>query len=256
MENVAANEPGCYQASVGNKNQLNKVMDSLLNKVTARLLTCGKELKVVSSPTLQRDVTDQYEGKKRRDISDLSPVESKWINPSYRNHSSWLHPSKAKLHYTETTAAQCVSLSPRPTPQPLCLTLLCIIPDENIICLLSVCLSHTNPNPQKWQLSYTGIMLPSTASFNQERLITRDMDCYSFVATHLRDGLIRKRNSRERKCEKNRRGEITLSSPRRWQQKTEHPDIFFFQHGIRAQLFSFSTSDHTPLLFLTMQHIR
>lgn len=35
MENVAANEHGCYQTSVGNKNQLNKVMDSLLNKVTA-----------------------------------------------------------------------------------------------------------------------------------------------------------------------------------------------------------------------------
>lgn len=48
--------------------------------------------------------------------------------------------------------------TPPPPPQLLCLALLCIIPDENIICLLSVCLSHTNPNPQKWQLSYTGIM--------------------------------------------------------------------------------------------------
>ena len=52
-----------------------------------------------------------------------------------------------------------IPLTP-PSPQLLCLALLCIIPDENIICLLSVCLSHTNPNPQKWQLSYTGIMLP------------------------------------------------------------------------------------------------
>lgn len=46
-------------------------------------------------------------------------------------------------------------------PKLLCLALLCIIPDENIICLLSVCLSHTNPNPQKWQLSYTRIICPS-----------------------------------------------------------------------------------------------
>lgn len=53
--------------------------------------------------------------KKRGDISDLSPVESKWINPSYRNHSSWLHPSNAKLHYTGTTAARCV-LHPPHTP--------------------------------------------------------------------------------------------------------------------------------------------
>lgn len=52
--------------------------------------------------------------KKRGDISDLSPVESKWINPSYRNHSFWLHPSNAKLHYTETTAARCVLHSPYP----------------------------------------------------------------------------------------------------------------------------------------------
>lgn len=92
-------------------------------------------------------------------------------------------------------------------------------------------------------------------SFNQERLITRDLDCYSFVTAHLRDGSIETRKKRE-KCEKNRSSEITLSSPRRWQQKTEHPDIFFFQRGIRAQLFSFSTSDHTPLLFLMMYHIR
>lgn len=57
------------------------------------------------------------QGKKRGDISDLSPVESKWINPSYRNHSSWLHPSNAKLHYTGTTAARCVPHPPyTPTP--------------------------------------------------------------------------------------------------------------------------------------------
>lgn len=149
------------------------------------------------------------QGKKRGDISDLSPVESKWINPSYRNHSSWLHPSNAKLHYTGTTAARCVPPSPvrPPPPQLLCLALLCIIPDENIICLLSVCLSHTNPNPQKWQLSYTGIMLPpTTPPFNQERLITRVLDWHSFVASHLRDGLMetskRGMTERKRKSEK------------------------------------------------------
>lgn len=164
------------------------------------------------------------QGKKRGDISDLSPVESKWINPSYRNHSSWLHPSNAKLHYTGTTAARCVPHPPHTPPpsQLLCLALLCIIPDENIICLLSVCLSHTNPNPQKWQLSYTGIML--LPPFNQKRLITRVLDWHSFVASHLRDGLMEnsKRGMTERKREskkkKKRREEITLSSARWWQQ--------------------------------------
>lgn len=82
-------------------------------------------------------------------------------------------------------------LHPTP-PKLLCLALLCIIPDENIICLLSVCLSHTNPNPQKWQLSYTGIMLPP---FNQERLITRVLDWHSFVALYLRDGLVEKKSN-------------------------------------------------------------
>lgn len=210
MENVAANEAGCYQTSVGNKNQLNKVMDSLLNKVTAWLLTCGKELKVVSSPTLQRDVTDQYGGgggrEKRSDISDLSPVESKWINPSYRNHRSWLHPSKAKLHYTEKTAAQCVALFPVLPPAFVSNAALYYPWWKYNLPLICV------PKPYKSKSSKVATFLHRyyvafpAPSFNQERLITRDLDCYSFVAAHLRDGLIEERNKRERKCEKTGEG--------------------------------------------------
>lgn len=75
--------------AVGNKDHPNKVMVSLSNKVTAQtLLTCGEELKVVSSPDSAERCDRSIQGKKRGDISDLSPVESKWINPSYRNHSS------------------------------------------------------------------------------------------------------------------------------------------------------------------------
>lgn len=112
---------------------------------------------------------------------------------------------------------------PPPFSQLLCLALLCIIPDENIICLLSVCLSHTNPKPQKWQLSYTGIMLPppSTHSpFNQERLITRDLDWHSFVTAHLRDGLMERSNwgmterkGRESKKKRERRGDNIVKQP-------------------------------------------
>lgn len=73
MENVPANEPGCYQASVGNKNQLNKVMDSLSNKVTARLLTCGKELKVVSSPDSAERCDRSIKGGRKEAISLTCP---------------------------------------------------------------------------------------------------------------------------------------------------------------------------------------
>lgn len=116
-------------------------------------------------------------GKKRDDISDLSPVESKWINPSYRNHSSWLHPSNVKLHYTGTTAAQCVP--PASSPAFVSSTA-CIILDENIICLLSVFLSHTNPNPQKWQLSYAGIMLPSPTLIQPRKINYKRLGLASF----------------------------------------------------------------------------
>lgn len=55
--------------------------------------------------------------------------------------------------------------------------------------------------------------------FNQERLITRVLDWHSFVASHLRDGLMEKKQPRddreeEREQEKKRREEITLSSAR------------------------------------------
>lgn len=110
---------------------------------------------------------------------------------------------------------------PPPPPQLLCLAPLCIIPDENIICLLSVCLSYTNPNPQKWQLSYTGIMLsprpPPNTLFKQERLITRVLDWHSFVASHLRDGMMerskRGMTERERESKKKKRADNIVKRP-------------------------------------------
>lgn len=102
-------------------------------------------------------------GKKRGAISDLSPAESKWINPFYRNHRSWLD-SMLSCITLERQPLRVCNPSPPHTHNPshlLCFTLLWIIPDENIICPLSRRLSYTNPNPQKWQLSYTGIMSSS-----------------------------------------------------------------------------------------------
>lgn len=105
--------------SAGNKDQLNKVTVSLLNKVTAQLCWHARRNWRSSLPPDSAERCDRsIQGKKRGDISDLSPVESKWINPSYRNHGSWLHPSNAKLHYTGTTAARCVS-RPSYTPSTL-----------------------------------------------------------------------------------------------------------------------------------------
>lgn len=198
MENVAANEPGCYQASVGNKNQLNKVMDSLLNKVTAWLCWHAGRNWRSSLPRLCREMWQINTGGRKEAISLTCP---QWrvnglIPPIEITAPDCTHQKLSCI----TLKRQQLNVYPCPPsyPQPLCLTLLCIIPDENIICLLSVCLSHTNPNPQKWQLSYTGIIVAFPApSFNQERLITRDQDCYSFVATHLRDGLIEEKQERE-----------------------------------------------------------
>lgn len=238
-----------------NKDPPNKVMVSLSNKVTASsvLTERGKRRtwrsSLVRPATLQRcDRSIQRE--KGGDISDLSPVESKWINPSYRNHSSWLHPSNAKLHYTGTTAARCVPHPPK-FPQLLCLlALLCIIPDENIICLLSARLSHTNPNPQKWRLSYAGIMSPA---FKQERLITRVFGLASFCgfASHLRDGADgapRDDKVERKEQEKKGRGdEITLSSAGWWQQNN-------VEEGASRQVCTFS---HPTLpLPSVMRHIR
>lgn len=161
MENAPALELDPYQTSVGNKDQLNKVMVSLLNKVTA-LLTCGKELKVVSSPTLRSDVTDQCGGRKEA-ISLTCPQlrVNGLIPPIEITAPDCTHQMLSCI----TLERQQLDVYPRPPLTPpsspaFVSALLCIIPDENIICLLSVCLSHTNPNPQKWQLSYTGIMSP------------------------------------------------------------------------------------------------
>lgn len=146
--------------------------------------------------------------------------------------------------------------------------LLCIIPDENIICLLSVRLSHTNPNPQKWQLSYTGIMSPPPP-FNQKRLITGDLDWHSFVTAHLKDGLMEGSNwrmtERKKKSKKKRRKkEITLSSGRWWQQNIveERASRHLLSPWLQALVVCFQfpslSSPHIPILFLffKMQHIR
>lgn len=119
-------------------------------------------MKVVSSPTLRRDATDQYGGRKEA-ISLTCPQlrVNGLIPPIEITAPDCTHQMLSCI----TLERQQLDVYPHPpyTPhssQLLCLALLCIIPDENIIWLLSVCLSHTNPNPQKWQLSYTGIMLP------------------------------------------------------------------------------------------------
>lgn len=136
-------------------------------------------------------------GEEKSDISDLSPVESKWINPSYRNHSSWLYPSKAKLHYTETTATQCVPLSPVLPPAFVSNAALYYPWWKYNLPLICV------PKPYKSKSSKVATFLHRyyvaypAPSFNQERLITRDLDCYSFVGAHLRDASIEERNKRE-----------------------------------------------------------
>lgn len=124
------------------------------------MLTCREELKVVSSPSLQKDVTDQYEGRKEAisltcpqlRINGLIPPIEITAPDCAHQMLSCITVKRQQLDVYP------ISLARSPPPQLLCFALLCIIPDENIICLLSVCLSHTNPNPQKWQLSYTGIM--------------------------------------------------------------------------------------------------
>lgn len=124
------------------------------------MLTCREELKVVSSPSLQKDVTDQYEGRKEAisltcpqlRINGLIPPIEITAPDCAHQMLSCITLKRQQLDVYP------ISLARSPPPHLLCFALLCIIPDENIICLLSVCLSHTNPNPQKWQLSYTGIM--------------------------------------------------------------------------------------------------
>lgn len=119
-------------------------------------------------------------GKKRGDISDLSPAENKWINPSYRNHSSWLRPSNAKLHYTETTAARCVPHLPCALPSSpafvFCTALYYPWWKYNLplICV---------PKPYKSKSSKVATFLhryyvspPTATTFNQKRLITRVLD--------------------------------------------------------------------------------
>lgn len=119
----------------------------------------------------------------------------------------------------------CTPVPPHtPLPQLLCLALLCIIPDENIICLLSVCLSHTNPNPQKWQLSYTGIMLPPHPPIQPRKINYKGLGLAFFchcAPERWVDGKKQLRDDREEERErarKKRREEITLSSARWWQQ--------------------------------------
>lgn len=178
-------------------------------------------------------------GKKRSDISDLSPVESKWINPSYRNHSSWLHPSKAKLHYTEKTAAQCVALSPVLPPA--------FVSDAALYYpwwkynLPLICA----PKPYKSKSSKVATFLHRyyvafpAPSFNQERLITRDLDCYSFVAAHLRDGLIEERNKRERESVRKQEREDNIVKPLRMTAEDITSRHLFFPEWHQGSVVSF-----------------
>lgn len=169
------------------------------------------------------------QGKKRGDISDLSPVESKWINPSYRNHGSWLHPSNAKLHYTETTAARCV---PRPsyTPPPpfvsstalyypwwkYNLPLICVpkpykSKSSKVATFLHRYYVATPIHPlpiQPRKINYKGLGLAFFCYGAPERWVDGKKQ--------LRDD----RKEEKREQEKKRGEEITLSSARWWQQNT------------------------------------
>lgn len=155
-------------------------------------------MKVVSSPSLQKDVTDQYEGRKEAisltcpqlRINGLIPPIEITAPDCTHQMLSCITLKRQQLDVYPISLAR----SPPLLPLLLCFALLCIIPDENIICLLSVCLSHTNPNPQKWQLSYTGIMSPPlTTTFIQKKKINyKGLGLASFVALHLRDGLTEK----------------------------------------------------------------
>lgn len=134
-------------------------------------------MKVVSSTTLQRDVTDQYGGRKET-ISLTCPQlrVNGLIPPIEITAPDCTHQMLSCI----TLERQQLDVYPPPLPQLLCLALLCIIPDENIICLLSVFLSHTNPNPQKWQLSYAGIMLPSPTLIQPRKINYKRLGLASF----------------------------------------------------------------------------
>lgn len=149
-------------------------------------------------------------GKKRGDISDLSPAENKWINPSYRNHSSWLRPSNAKLHYTETTAARCVPHLPCALPSSpafvFCTALYYPWWKYNLplICV---------PKPYKSKSSKVATFLhryyvspPHRHHLQPKKINYKSLGLASFVASHLRDGLREKSNwgmtrKGERECE-------------------------------------------------------
>lgn len=158
---MPANEPSCCWASVGNINQLNKVMDSLLNKVTARLCWRAGRNWRSSLPRLCREMWQINKGGRKEAISLTCP---QWrvnglIPPIEITAPDCAHQKLSCI----TLKRQRLNVYPRlPILPPAFVSYAAFYyPDENIICLLSVCLSHTNPNPQKWQLSYAGIMLPS-----------------------------------------------------------------------------------------------
>jgi len=78
------------------------------------------------------------------------------------------------------------------------------------------------PKPHKSKSSKVATFLHRyyvASPFNQKRLITRVSDWHSFVALHLRDGLMVEKQpgddrEEEREQEKKRRQAITLSSAR------------------------------------------
>lgn len=126
------------------------------------MLTCREELKVVFSPTLQKDVTDQYVGRKEALSLTCPQLRVNRLIPSIEITAPDCTHQMLSCITLKRQQLDVYPIPPphshTPFPELLCFALLCIAPDENIICFLSVCLSNTNPNSQKCQLSYTGIM--------------------------------------------------------------------------------------------------
>lgn len=156
-------------------------MVSLSNKVTAPLLTCGDELKVVPSPTLQKDVTDQYTGRKEP-LSLTCPQRR--VNGLIPSIEITAPDCAHQMLSCITLKRQQLDLYPIPPPAShttiflsFCvLHCFCITSDENIICLLSLCLSYTNPKSSKVATFLHRYYVIPPYTFNQERLITRVLD--------------------------------------------------------------------------------
>lgn len=194
-----------------------KVMVLLSNKVTAQLCWHAGRNWRSSLPHLFREMWQINTAKKRGDISDLSPVESKWINPSYRNHGSWLHPSNAKLHYTGTTAARCVLHPPHTPTSPAFVSCAALYYPWWKYNLPLICV----PKPYKSKSSKVATFLhryyvaPLQASKINYKALGLAFFCWLTPEKRVD---VKKQLRDDRKEERERENKITLSSSHWWQQ--------------------------------------